>query len=302
MLRSMTGFGSASIERDGLSLLCEVRSVNHRHLTVRVKGPSELSAHEIGFEKVVKGKLERGSVNVFLRLERGGALAAASIHKGLMAHYAAELDAVATELGRTDHVSMDRILSMPGVIGAESVEGWKNLAKGLADECLDAALRDLIAMREREGVAMAEDLRMNANELEARLVQVEARMPEVVSEHGEALQKRVNDLIEGSGHKEALVSSSELAREFALIGDKLDVSEETSRLRSHLDQLAHMLDAATVDESAGGIGRKLDFLIQEFLREVNTIGSKCNDAAVAYLVVDMKNFTERLREQVQNVE
>jgi uncharacterized protein (TIGR00255 family) len=149
---------------------------------------------------------------------------------------------------------------------------------------------------------MAADLRHNANELEARLVQVEGRMPEVVREHGESLQRRVNDLIEGSGHSEAIVDAGILAREIALIGDKLDVSEETSRLRSHLDQLAHLLDAATADDAAGALGRKLDFLIQEFLREVNTIGSKCNDAEVSHLVVDMKNFTERLREQVQNVE
>ena len=303
MLRSMTGFGSATLERDGLGLSCEVRSVNHRHLAVRVKGPSELSAHEIALEKVVKAKLERGSVTVSLRLERGGALAAASIHSDLVRHYAAELDQLASELGKADRgVSLDRILSLPGVIGTESGDQWKDQAKALSDECLAAALADLVTMREREGVAMAADLRMNATELEARLVKVEGRMPEVVREHGEMLQKRVNDLIAGTGHKEALVNSGDLAREIALIGDKLDVSEETSRLRSHLDQLAHLLDEATNNDSAGAVGRKLDFLIQEFLREVNTIGSKCNDAEVAHLVVDMKNFTERLREQVQNVE
>ena len=265
MLRSMTGFGSASLERDGLSLSCEVRSVNHRHLTVRIKGPSELSAHEITFEKLVKAKLERGSVNVFLRLERGDALAAATIHRGLLAHYASELDEIAEELGRTgpgERASLDRMLTLPGVIGTESKEGWKGLAKELADECLAAALADLVDMREREGVAMADDLRVNANELEARLVQVEARMPEVVREHGESLQRRVNELIVGSGHKEAIVNPPDLAREIAMIGDKLDVSEETSRLRSHLDQLAHLLDAASADDKAGGVGRKLDFLIQ----------------------------------------
>ncbi|MFT6714754.1 MAG: hypothetical protein ACJAVJ_002043 [Planctomycetota bacterium] len=303
MLRSMTGFGSASLERDELSLTCEVRSVNHRHLTVRVKGPHEISAHEIALEKLVKAKLERGSVTVYLRLERSGALAAASVQKDLIRHYAAEFDAIAAEIGREgDKVSLDRILSMPGVIAAESSDGWTDLARKLADQCLSAALEDLVTMREREGAAMAADLRHNANELEARLVQVEGRMPEVVREHGESLQRRVNDLIEGSGHSEAIVDAGILAREIALIGDKLDVSEETSRLRSHLDQLAHLLDAATADDAAGALGRKLDFLIQEFLREVNTIGSKCNDAEVSHLVVDMKNFTERLREQVQNVE
>jgi uncharacterized protein (TIGR00255 family) len=305
MLRSMTGFGSATLERDGLSLSCEVRSVNHRHLTVRVKGPSELAGHEIAMEKRVRSRMERGSVTVFLRLERGGALAAATVHHGLVRHYAEEFDALAEELGRTgpnERASLDRILSMPGVIGTESATGWKDLAKDLADECLAAALDDLVVMREREGVAMAQDLRNNANELEARLVQVEGRMPEVVREHGEMLQKRVNDLIEGSGHKEAKVEAGDLAREVAMIADRLDVSEETTRLRSHLDQLAHLLDSAVADDDAGAIGRKLDFLIQEFLREVNTIGSKCNNAEVSHLVVDMKNFTERLREQVQNVE
>ena len=156
MLRSMTGFGSATLERDGLGLSCEVRSVNHRHLAVRVKGPSELSAHEIALEKVVKAKLERGSVTVSLRLERGGALAAASIHSDLVRHYAAELDQLASELGKADRgVSLDRILSLPGVIGTESGDQWKDQAKALSDECLAAALADLVTMREREGVVHA---------------------------------------------------------------------------------------------------------------------------------------------------
>lgn len=289
-LRSMTGFGAASLERGGLRVRCEVRSVNHRHLVVRVKGPSELGGVDVEIEKYTKALLARGSVSLNLWLERDDELGAAKIHKGLLLAYAAELDALAAEAGRTDRVSMDRLLGLPGVVGGEDGSAWVDEARALSLETASAALEDLVEMRAAEGAALEIDLLANCALLAELMAGVAERMPEVVQAHFEALKRRVAELAEAKPKDE------ELARELALIADRHDVSEELTRLASHLSQLEGLV------KGAGAVGRKLDFLIQETLREVNTIGSKCNDAAVAHLVVDMKNIVERLREQVQNVE
>jgi len=289
-LSSMTGFGAASLSAGALTLRCEVRSVNHRHLVVRVKGPSDLGGIDVEIEKRVKARLARGSVTLNLWLERDDELVAAKIHKGLLLRYAAELDAIAEQAGRPDRVSMDRLVVLPGVVGTEDKGAWQDEARALALEAAAAALDDLEVMRRREGGALEADLLANCAELEELMAAVGERMPEVVRAHFDALKKRVAELAETTPKDE------DLARELALIADRHDVSEELTRLASHIAQLAKLL------KDAGAVGRKLDFMIQETLREVNTIGSKCNDAAVAHLVVDMKNITERLREQVQNVE
>jgi len=292
-LRSMTGFGAARQTRDGLTLRCELRSVNHRHLVVRVKGPSELGGLggiEIEIEKRVRARLARGSVSCNLWLERSDELLAAKIDKQLFARYAAELDELARELDRPDRVSMDRLLSLPGVMGCADESAWQDQARKMALAVVDGAIGDLVVMREREGAALFVDLAAQCAALELLMAGVAERMPVVVQEHYAALKRRLADLIV------AAPADGDLSRELALIADRHDVAEELTRLASHVTQLEKLL------AEVGAVGRKLDFLIQETLREVNTIGSKCNDAAVAHLVVDMKNVVERLREQVQNVE
>jgi len=286
----MTGFGASRLEQGGLSVRCEVRSVNHRHLVVRVKGPSELGGVDVEIEKRAKARLTRGSVSLNLWLERGEELTSAKIDTDLLKRYAAELDAIAKDAGRSDTVSMDRLIGLPGVVGSSEESDWVDDARKLALRAADAALEDLVKMRGVEGAALEVDLMANCALLETLMDGVEERMPEVVKAHFESLKRRVAELTENRPKDEDLV------RELALIADRHDVSEELTRLASHVAQLEGLL------KGAGAVGRKLDFLIQETLREVNTIGSKCNDSAVAHLVVDMKNIVERLREQVQNVE
>lgn len=293
-LRSMTGFGAANVTRGGLTLRCEMRSVNHRHLVVRVKAPHELGGLDVEIEKRVKARLARGSVSCSMWLERSGEASAAQINTELLAHYASELHVFHARHGAElqSPASLDRLLSLPGVLGNAENPDLLDDAQALAFEAADAALVQMEAMRITEGAAMQADLEFHRDALVELMERVRERMPEVVREHFAALKKRVGELLEGlAGPKDA-----DLAREVALIADRHDVSEELSRLESHVGQLTGML------EQGGAVGRKLDFLIQEFLREVNTIGSKCNDASVAHAVVDMKNVVERLREQVQNIE
>jgi uncharacterized protein (TIGR00255 family) len=162
----------------------------------------------------------------------------------------------------------------------------------LLRQAVDGALEALGEMREREGAALARDLRRSAKSIAALVQRIAKRMPQVVRAHHEALKQRVGELLEGR----AAPADAELARELALLADRLDVTEELTRLSSHIGQLDVLL------ERSGAVGRQLDFLVQEFLREANTVGSKCSDAQVAHLVVELKTWIERLREQVQNIE
>jgi uncharacterized protein (TIGR00255 family) len=157
---------------------------------------------------------------------------------------------------------------------------------------VDGALTALIEMRDHEGRALAADLTKHATAIARVVARIEKRMPQVVRAHQKALRQRVDELLDGR----STVQPADLAREVALIADRMDVSEELSRLHSHMDQLARLV------EKKGPVGRSLEFLVQEFLREANTIGSKCNDARMAHDVVELKTLIERLREQVQNVE
>lgn len=294
-LRSMTGFGAACVTRGSYSLRCEMRSVNHRHLVVRVKAPHELGGLDVEIEKRVKARLGRGSVTCSLWLERGAEASAAQINTGLLEHYAQALEGFYAEHAElvSGKPSLDRLLSLPGVVSGAEEGGVLEGAAELALSSVDEALDNLEAMRATEGEAMRADLDKHRADLVALMGGVQARMPEVVREHFAGLQKRLGELI---GEGAPAIAEADLARELALLADRHDVSEELSRLESHVAQLASLL------AGGGAVGRKLDFLIQEHLREINTIGSKCNDAAVAHLVVDMKNVVERLREQVQNIE
>ncbi|MEW6073350.1 MAG: YicC/YloC family endoribonuclease [Planctomycetota bacterium] len=293
MLRSMTGFGSALEESARGSWRVEVRSVNHRHLNVKAHLPAELVHLETDLERLVRRRLVRGAVTVFVTVLDAPAAETVSLDPRAAAHYRDEWGRLAADLGIGAELSASALLDLPGVIVHRAAPGRDAGAEDhrilrLAGE----ALERLAAMRATEGEALAADLRRHAAACGRIAAQIEKRMPAVVRRHRSSLRRRVAELLAGG----AGLDPAELAREVALLADRLDVSEELSRLKSHLDQLDRIL------ERGGAVGRKLDFLVQEILREVNTIGSKCSDAKVAHWVVDAKTHVERLREQVQNVE
>lgn len=288
----MTGFGAAQVVAEGLTVKAEVRSVNHRHLQLKLRLPAEAAHLEPELDGVVRGKLARGSVTVFVHIGREGRAAAARLDEDVAAAYADRLRAMAERLGLEGGVRLESVLSLPGVVaGRDDLEADPRIEK-LVRKALEEALSELIGMRENEGAAMADDLKKHAARIAKLRARIDKRMPKVVKEHQASLKKRVEDLLAGGSS----LDPKDLAREIALLADRLDVSEEVSRLEAHLGQLDGLLD------EGGSIGRKLDFLAQEFFREANTIGSKCSDATVTHMVVDLKTNIERLREQVQNVE
>lgn len=292
MLRSMTGFGAGAAEGAGTAVRVELRAVNHRFLQTKVRLPGDLLELEGAVEAAIKERLARGSVSVTVRFEAAAGTAAVNVDRALAKNYAETVGELARELSLEAPLDAARLLTLPGVLqsGAAAIDGaaLKPVVMAALTEALDA----LIAMREAEGQAMAADLAANADELAAIRAKIEAAAPEIVTRHQETLKQRVAALL----GPERPVEDRDLARELALIADRADVSEEISRLASHLEQFGLLLAGAEA------VGRKLDFLVQELLREVNTIGSKCNDAQVAHWVVEAKTFVERLREQVQNIE
>ena len=293
MLRSMTGFGAASREGPDRALSAEVRSVNHRHLLVKTRIPGDLSFLEGEIEALVKKRLERGTVSVSLRVDSVGAAGALHLDAETAERYQRQIQELAQRLGLSPSVSMDTLLQLPGVVaGAQNVVADAPQLRRMVLGVLDEALGRLIDMRETEGRAIAADIVKHAGATTRLVKHIEKRMPTVVRTLQHNLEKRVGELLENRQP----VASTDVAREVAILCDRLDVSEEISRLKSHLDQLDAFLT------KGGRIGRKLDFLVQEIFREINTIGSKCSDAKVAHWVVDAKTHAERLREQVQNVE
>ena len=292
-MRSMTGFGAASLEQGGVSLRAEVRAVNHKHLQVKLRLPAEFLELEPEVEALVKARLDRGSVNLNVSLASAGGSGGPQVNPEVAMRLQKDLLKLAKQLKLEPKISLDTLAQLPGVVTNSGTElRTLEREKKLLFKVVQAALEAMESMREAEGKALARDLKHNRKILEQLAKQIEKRMPLVVQGQHTALTRRVEELLAGR----ATLQPNDLAREVALIADKLDVAEELTRLRSHFAQFDSIL------ARSGPVGRQLDFLVQELLRESNTIGSKCTDAEVAHAVVEMKTAIERLREQVHNVE
>jgi uncharacterized protein (TIGR00255 family) len=296
----MTGFGAASVAEGGISARAEIRSVNHRHLQVKLRLPSDVGHLEPEIEALVRRALERGAVTITISLQREAGAGIAGIDLAAARGYRDRLAELATELEIEAAIGLDTILGLPGVIVPRESTGPSEREDALVQRCASQAIDALVSMRDAEGKALLADLYKNTHAIEKVVGKIEKRMPRVVKEHHAALVKRLNELLSGEGARKkvsrAEISASDLSRELALLADRMDTSEEFTRLKSHLSQWEGLL------ARGHSVGRQLDFLVQELLREANTIGAKCNDAATAHAVVELKTLIERLREQVQNVE
>ncbi|HTP50930.1 MAG TPA: YicC/YloC family endoribonuclease [Anaeromyxobacteraceae bacterium] len=291
MTRSMTGFGSGRAGAAGEEIDAEVRSVNHKYCEVKVRLPRELAALEPELARLVKERLARGGVEVTLR--RGAARGSQSprVDLGLAVEYAKAFEEVRSRVGLAGPVSLESVLGAEGVVTLEERAVDVEAMRPGASEALQKALDALSTMREREGAALGRDLEGRLAVVESLVTRVEALSPRSVEVYRDRLAERVEELSRGLAPDPV-----RLATEVALFADRVDVSEEVTRLRSHLSQMRGLLFG---DEPAG---RKMDFLVQEMHREVNTIGSKSQSADIAASVVSLKAEVERMREQVQNVE
>jgi uncharacterized protein (TIGR00255 family) len=288
----MTGFGRGEARLDAGAVRAEVRSVNSRHLEVRVRLPRELGALELALRECAARFFRRGQVDVVLRLPRElEATAEVEIDGAVARRYAAAADQLARGLRLGGELSLSALLALPGVARLRERELDPEALAAPLRAAVESACAEVVAMREREGSALSRELRARIGAVQQRLREIEGRSGEVARGQRERLAKRLAAL---AGEVE--VEERRLEQEVVIFVDRMDVTEEIVRLRSHCDQFGEMLAAG------GELGRKLEFLLQEMLREANTIGSKSSDAPIAREVVELKAELEKLREQVQNVE
>ncbi len=291
MIRSMTGFGAGRGAAGAEALDVEVRSVNHKFCEVKVRLPRELAALEHDALKVVKERLARGGVDVSIR--RGGPAGglAPRVDLALAEAYARAFEELRARLGLPGGATLADVAAADGVLRLDEPALELDAARAALRSALGQALDALVAMRASEGEALARDLTGRLDGIEALVARAAALVPQTVEHHRVRLAERVEELTRGIA-----LDPARLAQEVALFADRTDVTEEVTRLGSHLAQARALLRGG---EPAG---RKLDFLVQEMHREVNTIGSKSQSAEIAAIVVTAKAEVERMREQVQNVE
>lgn len=294
VLRSMTGFGRGESTGERRAWTAEVRAVNNRFLDAKIKLPRDYASLEDELRKLIAHYHQRGRVDLQLTVSGTFSdLVEVRVDRDLAAAYRDALMQLADDLDLEPGLNGALIASYPDVITREQQPENLEEIRARIEEAATRALEDCREMREREAAALAEDLRKRMRRFAEMVDEVEERLPELQRLREANLKERLEKLLESTTTLEPM----RLSQEVAILADKMDVTEEMVRIRSHLAQFGAILDPA--DEA---VGRKLDFLIQEFLREVNTIASKINDAEIAHLTVNCKSELEKIREQVQNIE
>lgn len=292
MIHSMTGYGRAVRTLNGREITVELRSVNNRFLDCSVKLPRAFSYAEDAVKQTVKASVARGKVDVFVGVNATAEEnVRVSLNRPVLEGYLNALRTVVTDYGVRDDISAMSLSRLPEVFVVEKPE--EDEERNTADivSVAEEALAAYNAMREREGAALAADVRAHAAVILSFVEKVEQRSPVTLLEYRTRLENKLREVLENKS-----IDESRIVTEAALFADKIAVDEETVRLRSHLSQLEALLS------EGGAIGRKLDFLLQEMNREANTIGSKGNDIEQARNVVEIKAELEKIREQSQNIE
>lgn len=294
MLLSMTGFGEAHSQREGLAVAVEVRTINSRFFKLAVRTGEGYGLLEPQIEAIVRKRIRRGTIQVMVRVDRLRLPEDYRINTQVLDRYRRQLESLYREWDLSGAVSPQSLLSLPGVVDEDAGA----LAAPSADwpligETLEEAMEKLARMRAEEGRAMAGDLKANCRAAAASLTQIRRRAPLVADAYRARLEERLKRTL---AEYDVVLDVADLVREVSLFAERGDISEEIVRLQSHLDQFDTTMD---LPESSG---RRLEFLTQEMLRETNTIGSKANDVEIAREVIEIKTAIERIREMVQNIE
>ena len=292
MLKSMTGYGRASATGAGKKVTVEIKSVNHRYSEVVVRLPKNLLPLEERIRGRILERISRGRVDCYLSVEEAGPKKmAVKVDKNLAAAYYKALREMLQELAMPPDVKLEHFLALPGVFAVEEPEEDLEELWPAVEQALAGALTALTEMRQTEGARLQSDILGRVDRLERLNQEIESRAPAVVEEYRERLQQRVLELVPGDA-----VEPARLAAEAVLFAERSSIAEEIVRIASHLHQLR------LTGAQDGPVGRKLDFLVQELNREINTIAQKSSDLRISQLVVEVKSELEKIREQVQNVE
>ena len=293
MIASMTGFGRGQAQAGSLTITIELKSVNSRYCEVAARLPRVFAEYEPKLQTLIKDTLSRGRINVSAQLDAAGDTGlSVQVAPDTARGYLDLLQKLKEATGIDEPISLSHLISFPDIfVGLEQVAGQDADLWPALEAATKAALEQLRSMRRQEGQALGRDLLERIDAIANSQAKVETRAPQRIEEARNRLHERIEDLF-----SDERIDRDRLEFEIAILADKLDITEECVRLTSHLDLFREAL------KSSEPVGRKLNFLIQEINREVNTIGSKANDAQVAHLAVEMKEELERIREQVQNIE
>jgi uncharacterized protein (TIGR00255 family) len=294
VIASMTGFGRAEFELAGSGFQVEVRAVNHRHLDLQVRLPRTLQRFEPDVRRRLQGRFARGKVEVTVSGRGGVPLESLRIDEEAAGRYVAAARELVARHGISHDLGAGRLLALPGVARLAEPQLEDGEFAGALGAAAERAADEALAMRRAEGEALARELGGRLDRVAELVEQLAERSGIVQTGARDRLRKRAEQLAAELGQRD----EARLAQELVWAADRLDVTEELVRLRSHVEQFR----AALAEPPEGGVGRRLEFLLQELQREANTIGSKCSDAPVAHLVVDLKTELERAREQALNVE
>ncbi len=295
LIKSMTGYGRGEEIFEGRKIAVEIRSVNNRFMDCVIKMPKTYIFAEDAVRSRIQSSVVRGRIDVFITIEDSSCESiAVTVNEPLARSYISAMQRLILLIPESDaevKINPIQLAGLPDVLTAEKKEADQDTLKKEMLTVVDLALKAFNAMRAQEGEKLKEDILKRAETIESLLALIEQRSPETVREYQKRLLEKMNDLLQDSQIDEARILT-----EAAIFADKVAVDEETVRLHSHLSLLRDMMN------HGGEVGRKLDFLIQEFNREANTIGSKCVDLKISHYVVDMKAEIEKIREQVQNLE
>jgi uncharacterized protein (TIGR00255 family) len=291
MVKSMTGFGRSEENFDNRCYVVEIKSVNHRFGEVYVKLPKEYSLLEENVRKLVLKKVSRGRIDVYITIENFGENdKIVEVNTPLMTSYLKAIQEIAQNLKLDLNIDLIQFAKLPDMLVIKDIADaelvWSEL-----ETVVQKAIEQLIAMRDTEGKKLANDIKIRGERIGETLKKIEERSPEVVEEYRNRLQEKIRQIL-----PDIQIDENRLITEVAIFAERSSINEEIVRLESHLEQLMQILT------QEGPIGRKLDFLLQEMNREINTIGSKANDLAISKMVVEIKSELEKIREQIQNIE
>jgi uncharacterized protein (TIGR00255 family) len=292
MIKSMTGYGRAETAIQGRSFVVETKSVNHRFLEISLRMPSVLFPLELDFKKKIGEKFKRGRIEVFIRLEAENAdVPGANLNLEVVRNYLAVLQRLKDEFKLAGEVNLQMLVGFRDIFSQPAEDELSADILNHITGLLGEALTMLLKMRQDEGSAMYNDMEQRLAVINDTLKVINARAPQVVMEYQKRLVERIKELTAG-----CVLDESRLAQEVAIMADKSDITEEIVRLQSHISQFTALLQSEEAE------GKKIDFLLQEMNREINTIGSKSNDAEIARQVIEVKSELSKLREQAQNIE
>ncbi|MBE6859835.1 MAG: YicC family protein [Ruminococcus sp.] len=292
MIKSMTGYGRAQQIIDGRDILVEIRSVNHRYFEFSSRVPRAYGYLDEKLKSFLQGKVNRGKVEIAVTINIiEGKDALIKVNKSIAKGYIDALREVNEELQLRDDLSLSNLLRFPDTFNIQKNVDDEEEIWNAVSEVASEALEKFISMREAEGQRLKKDVLTRSGYILENVAKVEKLSPETVENYRNRLYQKLKEVLESTD-----IDTQRILTEAAIFADKIAVDEETVRLRSHVSQLEGLFDS---DEA---IGRKLDFIVQEMNREVNTIGSKCQDVNITKIVVEMKSEIEKIREQIQNIE